>query len=416
MSGTIQTPPTSAMTVTSGATGVFPVSYGYYPVEGSRGVTAQYTWAGVTGYNEDLSVLSAMGVETTPQAAYVDNSTVTTAVTLTVKGTGQVVTVPAGSQGIFPLFFTATPGLFISTTGTGSGVTRVTYLNVPTNAAGVWSTTGSSGSYTGPPAASQGGTTAGTQGGLSLVGVNLGTPAVSDGQMAPLSLTTSGILRIVPLTSSGTAITASTGAATAPGAGLATLGLFNNTPPTLTSGQSVGLQLDSRGGLIVNGASNLQTYATSAFITPAAAATDVFAITGSITKSLLITEVTLSLSASAAGVIPISLVRRTSTNTGGTSTSGTNVAHNSNNAATTATTAAYTANPTGLGTLGGAVEAFLALAPASDVRVYTFYFGAQQGNQPVAVGNNTQSFCVNLGGGTMPAGLQIAVLIRWMEV
>lgn len=397
MSGTIQSPPTSAMTVVSGATGVFPVSYGYYPSEGSRGVTAQYTWASVTGYNEDLSVLAAMGVETTPQAAYVDNSTVGTAVTLTVKGTGQVVTIPAGAQGVFPLFFTSTPGLFISTTATGAGVTRVTYLNVPTNAAGVWSASNT---------ASVG----------ALVSASAPSP-FADGTTQPLSLTANGSVRFAPTSSTGVGLWQGFGTAAGNNSfGMGASGIFNPTAPTLTTGQTVGLQLDSRGDLFVNGASNQNTYATSAFITPAAAATDVFVLQGSGTKTVLVTEFTLSVTATAAGSIPVSLLRRNTLNTGGTSSSGTNVSHNSFNAAISASTLAYSANPAGLGTIVGPLEAFLAAALVNDVRYYKFEFGAAQGTQPIALVTATQCLAVNLGGGTMPAGLQIGITIRWMEV
>jgi hypothetical protein len=128
------------MLVSSGAAGVFPTSFGYYPVEGSRVVQAQYNWGSQAGFNEDLSQLVARGVETTIQSVYVDNSANPQAVTLMVSGTGQVVIVPANQQGIYPLFFTGAPSLmiFVPTVGAANSVTRCHYLNVPANTAGPW--------------------------------------------------------------------------------------------------------------------------------------------------------------------------------------------------------------------------------------------------------------------------------------
>lgn len=128
-----------SMTVASGAAGVFPVSFGLYPREGSRCVSAQYDWTSRTSYNEDLSQLVARGVETTIQSAWIDNSTCAEYVTLTVSGTGQVLTVPPISQALFPLFFTGTPGFSVSVPAASASVTRLILLNVPTQAIGTWS-------------------------------------------------------------------------------------------------------------------------------------------------------------------------------------------------------------------------------------------------------------------------------------
>jgi hypothetical protein len=140
MSGNIQPSPTATMTVSGGQAGISPVGFGYYPAEGSRVVSAQYSWATLTGYAEDLSGLVARGVQTAIQSAFVDNSTNPNAVTITVLGTDQVVVVPANSQGVFPLFFTGAPGFTIAVASTNAGVTRLYLLNVPSNTCGMWKT------------------------------------------------------------------------------------------------------------------------------------------------------------------------------------------------------------------------------------------------------------------------------------
>jgi hypothetical protein len=150
MSGTLQPPPTATMSVASGASGVFPVSFGYYPAEGSRCVSAQYNWATQAGYAEDLSQLAARGIETTIQSVFVDNAANTQAVTLVIGGSGQVVVIPPLAQGTFPLYFTGTPSFTISVPAAAAGLTRLFLLNVPGSGAGVWYPAGST-SSTGTP-------------------------------------------------------------------------------------------------------------------------------------------------------------------------------------------------------------------------------------------------------------------------
>src|SRR3954463_11408115 len=132
MSGTVQGAQTGAQTIASGSAGIFPITYGYYPAEGSRAISAIYTWpVGTLGYYEDLSQLEARGIETTIQSAYVDNSGCAQPVTFLVLGTGQNITVGANRQQVIPLFFTGTPQVQISVAATDPGQTRVYYLNVP---------------------------------------------------------------------------------------------------------------------------------------------------------------------------------------------------------------------------------------------------------------------------------------------
>lgn len=137
MSGNIQTPSTGTLTITSGQAGVFPCSYGYYPQEGSRCISAQYSWVSATGYYEDLSQLQARGVETAIQGVFIDNSSNATNVQIVVSGTEQIIYCPANSQGIFPIFFTGTASFQITCAANSSAVTRCYFLNVP-GGASVW--------------------------------------------------------------------------------------------------------------------------------------------------------------------------------------------------------------------------------------------------------------------------------------
>ena len=150
MSGTVQGAQNGTQLISSGAAGVLPSSFGTYPNEGTRVVTAQYNWIANNQFNEDCSQLAARGMITTPQSMFVDNSANAAIVTITINGTSQVLEVPSFSQGVFPVFFTGTPGYSIQSPITSVAnllignppyvpVTRVYLLNVPAQSAGLWS-------------------------------------------------------------------------------------------------------------------------------------------------------------------------------------------------------------------------------------------------------------------------------------
>lgn len=128
---------TGTLNLNNKGAGAFPVSFGYYPEEGSRAITLQYNWQQQDQYVEDLSQLVAMGVETSIQGMFIDNSTNQYPVVIQVQGTGQVVLCPPSSQGFAPLLFTGTPMMQLQCPAPSNGVTRLTLLNVPTPS-GFW--------------------------------------------------------------------------------------------------------------------------------------------------------------------------------------------------------------------------------------------------------------------------------------
>lgn len=129
---------TGTLNLNNKGAGPFPVSFGYYPEEGSRAITLQYNWQEQDLYVEDLNQLVTMGVETSIQSAFVDNSRNLYMVLIQVQGSGQVIVVPPNSQGIIPMLFTGTPSMQISSPTPSNGVTGITLLNVPCNAADFW--------------------------------------------------------------------------------------------------------------------------------------------------------------------------------------------------------------------------------------------------------------------------------------
>lgn len=90
-------------------------------------------------------------------------------------------------------------------------------------------------------------------------------------------------------------------------------------------------------------------------IVGATAATDVFTITGSSTKNIRIHNLVLTGTQAAAAVRDVLLIKRSTANTGGTSTTPTVIPLDSNAAAGTAVVRAYTVNPT-LGNTVGTVR------------------------------------------------------------
>lgn len=187
--------------------------------------------------------------------------------------------------------------------------------------------------------------------------------------------------------------------AVAPGSSLIG-GQFNTVLPTLTNTQQSSIQLDSSGRIIIssvnqgNTGTNAQAWwvqlgdtvngpvavkpasaaaivadkalvvsispnaaiTYSAIITSlaiASAATDIFTITGSASKKIKVRYVSISATATSTTVQDFQLVKRSATNTGGTSSTPAAVPHDSGDAAASATVRAYTANPTSLGAIVG---------------------------------------------------------------
>lgn len=136
MSGTMQAASTGSMPLSGGNVAINPIGFGYYPSEGSRGVSLQYNWTVDIGFNEDLSQIVAKGVQTAIQGVWIDNSSNPEAVIMTINGTGQVIVCPGLAQGVFPAFFTGVPGYQIAVqqvaaNGATPAVTRLILLNAP---------------------------------------------------------------------------------------------------------------------------------------------------------------------------------------------------------------------------------------------------------------------------------------------
>jgi hypothetical protein len=148
--------------------------------------------------------------------------------------------------------------------------------------------------------------------------------------------------------------------------------------------------------------------------TPVATPTDFLTITGSGTKTIRVTRVEIHGISTSGASVDLQLLRRTTANSGGTSTNPAAVLNDTNNAAATATLTLYTANPT-TGTSAGSIRSGkLNLGVAGVGGSLVWDFGTRN-SQGVVLRGTTQSLCINWSGAAVPAGTVLAISIEWVE-
>lgn len=145
-----------------------------------------------------------------------------------------------------------------------------------------------------------------------------------------------------------------------------------------------------------------------------ALATDIFTLTGSATKTVRVIEIGISGSATAAAVVAVSLIKRSSANTLGTSTSPAIVPHDSTNAAGTAVARAYTVNAT-LGVTVGTLKTIRQLWDSTTI-VSTYVLFKQDSNpgQAIVLRGVAEVLAVNISGVTLTGGAA-AIYMVWTE-
>lgn len=176
--------------------------------------------------------------------------------------------------------------------------------------------------------------------------------------------------------------------------------VFTIPAPSLSSGNTSVLQVDSKASLFVNTDGRKNTYrATIVNLAGGASVTDLLTVTGSATKTIRIRKIVLQAVAGANQVIDVVLIKRSTADTGGTSTSVTMVPVDSNDAAATAVVTAYTANPT-LGTTVGNVDARKAFLPGSNngpTEPTIFDFG-DNASKAIVLRGTAEQLAINLNG------------------
>ena len=148
----------------------------------------------------------------------------------------------------------------------------------------------------------------------------------------------------------------------------------------------------------------------------ASSTTDFFTITGSSTKTVRITAIYCGFTGGGK-VISVHLLKRSSANSGGTSTTLTQVPHDSANPAATSTVRIYTANPSGLGTLVGAIRADRTNSPLSSSTtnpediIYEF---STRGCQAIVLRGAQEVLAFNMNGDTLSGGA-VTAFVEWTE-
>ena len=195
---------------------------------------------------------------------------------------------------------------------------------------------------------------------------------------------------------------------------LNTLGLGQN---VMANSIPITLATDQPALQVFLNTSNTQTYgAAISNFTPAANATDIFEIDGPPVGSQFVvslTQLMISATQTTSGWVNVSLIKRSSLNTGGTFTSTNGFMYIDGSSASVATLKGYTANPT-LGTTVGTMMAFKMWVPATTVagQPFVMTFGTRI-TQEIVLGIG-ESLCVNLGGHTVSGG-SFTISAEWTE-
>jgi hypothetical protein len=149
-------------------------------------------------------------------------------------------------------------------------------------------------------------------------------------------------------------------------------------------------------------------------MTLAANPTDIFCIQGSATKVIKVKRFDLSgLTSVALATVAMQIVKRSTANTGGTSTNPAAVSHDTQNPTATATVLAYTANPT-TGTLVGVVDPFYITASTATTQnnERQKQYGIEDA-QSMRLRGTGEMICLNGNGASFTGTISIGV--DWME-
>lgn len=154
--------------------------------------------------------------------------------------------------------------------------------------------------------------------------------------------------------------------------------------------------------------------AAAAAVTPAATPTDIVNLKGSATKTVYVTRVRLVGLATTKGVLAMQLLKRSTANSGGTSTTPTPVPYDSDNGSATAVVNQYSANPTVGSVVGSAIAAEnLSMAVAGDS---TGHIDWDFRDNPIVLRGVAESVSINGSGGAVPSGGAIGYAIEFYEL
>lgn len=162
-----------------------------------------------------------------------------------------------------------------------------------------------------------------------------------------------------------------------------------------------------------------QTYiSSSAAFSPPATPTDVFTITGGIGKVTRILRVGISTIQTTAGINTWFLVKRSTANSGGTSSAITAVPCDSANGSAVSSVLSYTANPstgTSVGNVWSGRISSPDVAAVGTQSPFTIIDFIDLFGQPLVLRGTSQVIAWNFAGAALPAGLSVIGFVQWTE-
>lgn len=193
------------------------------------------------------------------------------------------------------------------------------------------------------------------------------------------------------------------------------LAIVNDGTSDLSASAGINWLKDSVTQTVQIQSSTRTTYSAAvAALAPASSATDIFTITGSSTKTVRIMSISITGTQTTAAQRDIILLRRSTANSGGTSSVVAITSHDPQSAPATAVVRSYTANPT-LGTLVGRVRArkLLVSTTSGTSGEFAVDFGTRP-SQAMVLRGEGQVFAVNLNGITSTGG-SFNISVEWTE-
>ena len=155
--------------------------------------------------------------------------------------------------------------------------------------------------------------------------------------------------------------------------------------------------------------------ASTPVFTTAASATDIFNFKGSGTKTIYIRKIVWKqANSTAGGTHQVYLIKRSTANSGGTSSALTAVPLDSNFASATASGVYYTANPT-TGSSVGTISHGIFLVGSILHHFNNVLFDSTKGGAPIVLRGTSESISVNYNGVTDAIGTSAVVDIEWSE-
>ena len=136
------------------------------------------------------------------------------------------------------------------------------------------------------------------------------------------------------------------------------------------------------------------------------------------TRTVRVSRVNVSGASTAASTNRILLIKRSATDTGGTSASVTMTPMDSVDPAPQATTLSWSAVPTGLGTAQGTIGSYVMNSPTltagGSAWIAEELFGAARGVKSCVL-HAGEALCLNMNGAAVPSGLVLDIEIEWTE-